>query len=80
VAGNDFEVRTAEDVTDEALEMVQGIVEGWYNEGRIDWEDVWDRMDKRVLDDGRGIDMGSDLGSPAIRKIKREIRKWRALG
>jgi hypothetical protein len=80
VAGNDFEVRTAEDVTDEALEMVQGIVEGWYNEGRIDWEDVWDRMDKKVLDDGRGIDMGSDLGSPAIRKIKREIRKWRALG
>ncbi|MFE4681615.1 hypothetical protein ACFRNJ_12355 [Streptomyces sp. NPDC056721] len=80
MAGNDFEVLTAEDVTDEVLEMVQGIVEGWYDEGRIDWEDVWDRMDKRVLDDGRGIDMGSDLGSPAIRKMKREIRKWRALG
>ncbi|MFF1701241.1 hypothetical protein [Streptomyces sp. NPDC058252] len=77
---NDFEVRTAEDVTDEVLELVQGIVEGWYDEGRIDWEDVWDRMDKKVLEDGRGIDMGSDLGSPAITKIKKEIRKWRALG
>jgi hypothetical protein len=77
---DDFEVRTAEDVTDEVLEIVQGIVEGWYDEGRIDWEDVWDRMEKSVLDDGRGIDMGEDLGSPAIKKIKSEIRKWRALG
>jgi hypothetical protein len=76
----DFEVRTAEDVTDEVLEIVRGIVEGWYDEGRIDWEDVWDRMEKSVLDDGRGIDMGGDLGTPAIRKIKSEIRKWRALG
>jgi hypothetical protein len=76
---NDFEVRTAEDVTDEVLEIVQGIVEGWYDEGRIDWEDVWDRVEKSVLDDGRGIDMGSDLGSPAILKIKKHIRKWRAL-
>lgn len=80
VMANDFEVRAAEDVTDEVLEIVQGIVEGWYDEGRIDWEDVWDRMEKSVLDDGRGIDMGEDLGSPAIKKIKSEIRKWRALG
>jgi hypothetical protein len=77
---NDFEVRTAEDVTDEVMEIVRGIVEGWYDEGRIDWEDVWDRMEKNVLDDGRGIDMGDDLESPAQRKIKKEIRKWRALG
>jgi hypothetical protein len=77
---NDFEVRTAEDVTDEVMEIVRGIVEGWYDEGRIDWEDVWDRMEKSVLDDGRGIDMGDDLESPAQRKIKKEIRKWRALG
>jgi hypothetical protein len=77
---NDFEPRSEEDVTEELLEIVQGIVEGWYDEGRIDWEDVWDRMDKSVLDDGRGIDMGEDLGSPAIKKIKSEIRKWRALG
>lgn len=79
-ATEDFEVRTEEDVTEEILEIAQGIVEGWYNEGRIDWGDVWDRMEKRTLEDGRGIDMGSDLGSPAITKIKREIRKWRALG
>jgi hypothetical protein len=76
----DFEVRTAEDVTPEIIEIAQGIVEGWYDEGRIDWEDVWDRMEKSFLDDGRGIDMGEDLDSPAIRKIKKEIRAWRKLG
>lgn len=76
----DYEVRTAEDVTPEIIEIVQGIVEGWYDEGRIDWDDVWDRVERTYLDDGRGIDMGTDLGSPAILKIKREIRKWRAAG
>lgn len=76
----DFKVEAAEDVTEEVLELVRGIVEGWYDEGPIDWENVWDRMDKSFLEDGRGIDMGEDLGSPAIRKIKREIRKWRSQG
>jgi hypothetical protein len=80
MAAEDYRVVEAKDVTEEVLDLVKGIVEGWYNEGPIDWEDVWDRMDKRVLEDGRGIDMGEDLGSPAIRKIQREIRKWRALG
>lgn len=75
----DFAVRTAEDVTPEIIELVRGIVEGWYNEGRIDWEDVWDRMDKSFLGDGRGIDMGDDLASPALRKIQKEIRAWRRL-
>lgn len=76
----DFKVEAAEDVTEEVMELVRGIVEGWYDEGPIDWENVWDRMDKSFLEDGRGIDMGEDLGSPAIRKIKREIRKWRSQG
>lgn len=76
----DHRIVEAEDVTDEVIEIVQDIIEGWYNEGPIDWEDVWDRMDKVVLDDGRGIDLGDSLDSPAMRKIKREIRKWRSQG
>jgi hypothetical protein len=80
VTEQDHRIVEADDVTDEVLEQVKGIVEGWCDDGPIDWEDVWDRMEKRVLDDGRGIDMGEDLSSPAIRKIKREIRKWRAQG
>ncbi|MGW1180078.1 hypothetical protein [Streptomyces drozdowiczii] len=77
---SDFEVRNAEDVTDEVLEIVKGIIEGWYDEGRIDWENVWDRVEKGQLDDGRGIDMGEDLDSPAVKKIKKEIRAWRNTG
>jgi hypothetical protein len=76
----DFEVESADDVTEEIIERVQGIVEGWYNEGPIDWGDVWDRMENTRLNDDRGIDMGSDRNSPAIRKIKRDIRAWRKLG
>lgn len=71
-----FEVRTAGDVTPEILEIVRGIVEGWYNEGRIDWEDVWDRVEKSQLDTGQGIDMGTDLLSPAIKEIQKKIRTW----
>lgn len=67
-------------MTDEVLEIGKDIVEGWYDEGQIDWENVWDRVEKAQLDDGRGIDMGEDLGSAAIRKIKKEIRAWRRLG
>ncbi|MGW3274498.1 hypothetical protein ACWDFH_23960 [Streptomyces kronopolitis] len=76
----DFEVRSTKDVTNEVLKIVKGIVEGWYNSGSVDWEDVWDRMEKSQLDDGRGVDMGTDLDSPAIRKIKREIGVWRNSG
>lgn len=76
----DYEVRTVEDVTPEIIEIVQGIVEGWYDEGRIDWEDVWDRVERQQLDDGRGIDMGTDLSSPPIKKIRKEILAWRNSG
>jgi DNA-binding PadR family transcriptional regulator len=80
VTTEDHRIVEADDVTEEVLEVVQGIVEGWYDDGPIDWEDVWDRMEKTRLKDDRGIDMGEDLDTPAIRKIKREIRKWRAQG
>lgn len=76
----DFEVLTAEDVTPEIITLIKSLVESHYDEGPIEWEDVWDRVEKRRLDDGRGIDMGQDLGSPAIKKIKKEIRAWRRTG
>lgn len=77
---SDFEVRTAADVTDEVMKIAQGIIGGWYDKGLIDWEDVWYRMDKSFLEDGRGICMGESMDSPAIRKIKRQISAWRRLG
>jgi hypothetical protein len=68
---------SADEVTDEILTMVTETVDGWYQDGRIDWQDVWDRVDGSTLDDGRTVDFGDSLDSPAIRKIKKHVRDHR---
>lgn len=73
----DYTPVTAEDVTDELVQQTVDIVDGWYPEGRIDWGDVFDRLERRTLDDGRGIDLGTDLGSPALTALKRRVREAR---
>lgn len=70
-------VRTAADVTEEVLDIAREVVDGWYAEGRVDWENVWDRMDGGELEDGTFLDLGEDLGSPALSKIKRVLRSER---
>jgi hypothetical protein len=74
---DDYAPRTAEDVTDDLVQRAVDIVDGWYDEGRIDWENVYDRLEKQTLDDGRGIDLGEDLGSPALVALKRRVRAAR---
>ena len=66
---------TADDVTEEMVEIVRGILEGWYNEGRIDWEDVWDRAERIPLDDGTELDLPQDLGSPVYKALKKRARE-----
>lgn len=73
-------VLTAGDVTQEVLDIAVDITEGWYAETKIDWDDVWDRMEKSSLDDGTDIDMGSDDDSPAMKYIKSHIRALRKNG
>ena len=70
-------IMQTDQVTEEIIQAAVDIVEGWYNEGRVDWDNVWDRMDGQVLNDGSEIDMGTDIESPAMRKIKREVNKRR---
>lgn len=74
---NDYAPRTAEDVTEELVNQAVDIVDGWCAEVRIDWENVYDRLERRILDDGRGIDLGEDLGSPALETLKRRVRAAR---
>ena len=70
----------ADQVTAEILQLAYSIVDGWYSDGtRIDWEDFLYRMDSSELDDGSRIDLGNSMLSPAIRKIKSEVRKYRRL-
>jgi hypothetical protein len=76
----DFEVRTAEDVTPRVLEYVQDIITGYFPTGIVDWEEVWERLERRTVDGDRSIVMTRDANSPAVQKIKKEVRKWRVLG
>lgn len=75
----DIAIHDAADVTDEIIELAHGIVDGWYPEGKIDWTDFLERLERRTLDNGDTIDLGTDWQSPAIRKIQREIREYRRL-
>jgi hypothetical protein len=71
---------TAEAVTEEMVQLTLDIVDGWYPEGRIDWEDVWDRLDFTELKDGTRLELGVELLSPALKKIKSEVKKIRSSG
>ncbi len=73
------EIQSAADVDSELLEMAESVYDGWYSEGRIDWEDFIDRLDESICQDGRVIDLGDSLDSPAIRKIKAHIRAYRRM-
>lgn len=77
------EIRTADDVTEEVIQIALDIADGWYQTGRIDWDDLIDRIEGNELDDGSVIDFGDGLDddktntSGAIRKLKALIRKHR---
>ena len=55
------------EVTDELLEAAEGIHDGWYADGPVDWDTFWDRLDQW----GFPIE---DLDSPEARKIQRFVR------
>lgn len=76
----DYQPVTAADVTEELVEMTMSVVDGWYPSGRIGWHDVLYRVERYRLDDGRGIDLGEDMGSAAIRELQRRVRALRKLG
>lgn len=67
-------IRTEEDVTQEIIDLLRSVVSAHYPEGRIDWPDVWDRMDGRTLNDGTALDMGDELDTPAIKSLKKVAR------
>lgn len=72
-------MRKAEDATDEIKAFALEVVDGWYADERIDWDDVWDRMDGRELDDGTYLDL-PETDNPAMRAIKKHVRDARKAG
>lgn len=73
----DYAPETADDVIEELVTLAISITDSHYLDTAIDWDDVLDRMERRRLDDGRGIDWGSDPGSPAVRRLKARVRAAR---
>lgn len=67
----------SEDVTEEILEIVQGVVDGWYAEGKIDWENVWDRVDGSEMEDGSRLDLGTDMSAGPLKYIVKKIHQER---
>lgn len=67
----------AADITDEIADAAYEIADGWYQGTRIDWEDLLERLDRQTLADGRAIDMGDSLTSPAITELKKRVRAMR---
>lgn len=68
---DDREIYTAEDA-DSIREDIESIFDGWYADAeRVDWDDFLDRLERR------GYDLGDELTSPAIRRIKAIVRELR---
>lgn len=72
------EVRTVADITDEVREIVQSTVEGWYPSGRIEWNDLWDRIESVPLDDGTKPSLPGDLSSPVFKELKKIAKEAQA--
>lgn len=65
-------ITTAKDVTEEVINAALEIADGWYPDGPIEWDSVFDR-----LEGWTGWDFGTSWDTPALRKIKREVLKIR---
>lgn len=67
---------TAADVSDEILDLAFETAEGWFPD-RIDWEDLWDRMEGTQLKTGKYLSWGDEFGTPAMKKVQRHVNKIR---
>jgi hypothetical protein len=64
-------IRSADDVTEELLDIVRWVVKRHYQPraGFMDMVKVMDRIEDHVLRDGTYPDLGDDMASPAMDKI-----------
>jgi hypothetical protein len=67
----DYEERAMDD---HLREVIESVVDGWYPEGRIDWDDFLYRVEKMA-----DVDLPTDMLSPAIKAIKNYVRQYRSL-
>lgn len=78
--GREWELESPEEVTPEIIEAAWNVVEGWYLDEPIDWEDVLNRAEKALEGkgpDSRDITFGADMLSPVVKKVQREVRRMK---
>lgn len=66
-------IRTAQDA-DSIRGSIESVYDGWfsdYREGPIDWGHFLDRLE------GYGYDLGDQMDTPAIRRIRTIVRELR---
>lgn len=75
----EFAPTTAEDVTDELVELVADAIDGFQGTDvrRVDWEEAYDRVDGATMADGRELVLPTELLSPAFVELKKRVRKAR---
>lgn len=61
----------ADDVTEEMIALLVETLSDWEEGDRIDWGHVLDIIDGAQLADGSILDLGGDMTTPAITKLKR---------
>lgn len=74
---------TESEVTEKLIEFIYTVVDGWFSPsdvsrmGYAEWNELFDRVDGIVLEDGTEVDLGTDLVSPGVKKIKSLVRDYR---
>lgn len=54
------------------LWIAEMVYDGWYSDSRIDWDDFLYRVESMA-----DADLGNDMLSPEIKRIKSHIRSYR---
>lgn len=68
----------ADELSQEIIDAAYDIGEGWYADTRIDWDDLLYRLERQGIErGGKELDLGDDMQSPFIVKLKREVNKLR---
>jgi hypothetical protein len=66
-------IRTAEDITEPLIDVIETVFEGWYaDEPRIDWLAFLERVE--IMGH---VDFGSSMDSPAIKAVKKIVKDLR---
>jgi hypothetical protein len=63
-------INTPADITQDVIDVIETIHEGYYeDEPRIDWHRFLERVEIYA-----GVDLGSNMDSPAIKHIKKIVK------